>query len=176
MLYDLADSMQLFEVRLEAVHQVLEGLEYLHGLGIMHREIKLTNMMVSLEPTLRAVITVITDLGDATFECTSADHRKGTIPFLAPEIILLKEKEEAKERALAEKTSGYKYATANEVTQPAVVYNNSIDLWALGICAYLLFYQKKCSWSRVNAEVYHNIMTDSGSESGIADVIADMIA
>lgn len=52
----------------------------------MHRDIQLENIIASTEP-LRGVII---DFGAAAWNPTSNDHLKGTIRYLAPEIIGLK--------------------------------------------------------------------------------------
>jgi serine/threonine protein kinase len=54
----------------------------------MHRDIKPENILASAAP----IRGVIIDFGCATWEKTSKDHMKGTIRYLAPEIIALKEK------------------------------------------------------------------------------------
>jgi serine/threonine protein kinase len=53
----------------------------------MHRAIKPDNILASPYPT-RAVII---DFGCASWETSSKDHMKGTVRYLAPEIIVLKE-------------------------------------------------------------------------------------
>lgn len=68
--------------------QMLEGLAFIHNEKCMHRDIKPQNILISRSP-LRAVII---DFGWAIWDRTSADHRKGTIRYLAPAIIALKEK------------------------------------------------------------------------------------
>lgn len=80
----------------------------------MHRDIKLASAPPS---PLRAVII---DFGAATFAPTSNDHMKGTIRYLAPEIMALK----------------------HGTTRPGTVYDKSADVWAAGVTAYEVL----CGW------------------------------
>ncbi len=96
--------------RLSLFEQMLEGLAFLHAEGCMHRDIKPDNVLASSSP-LRAVII---DFGCATWDKTSKDHMKGTIRYLAPEIIALKEN-------TSTRNSGY---------------DMSADVWSMGLTAY----------------------------------------
>jgi serine/threonine protein kinase len=70
---------------LECVHQVAEGLEYAHNQGVVHRDIKPTNLLLDHSGTVR-----ILDMGLARIGPTgSVDAQKGsllgTVDFMAPE-------------------------------------------------------------------------------------------
>lgn len=66
----------------------LNGMSYLHDQkGIMHRDISPGNLAITSFSKPRGIII---DLDAATTDSTSTDHMKGTLPFLAPEIIALK--------------------------------------------------------------------------------------
>lgn len=88
--------------------QTLEGLQFLHANGCMHRDIKLDNILASQKP-LQAVII---DFGCATWDTESLDHGVGTIRYLAPEVLDLK----------------YESST--------VPYTRSVDVWSLGLTMY----------------------------------------
>ncbi|EFA12969.1 serine/threonine-protein kinase grp [Tribolium castaneum] len=68
--------------------QLLNGLHYLHNLGIVHRDIKPENLLINDDGVLK-----ISDFGMATlFRCKGKerllDRRCGTKPYCAPEILL----------------------------------------------------------------------------------------
>lgn len=79
----------------------------------MHRDIKPGNIVISTTP-LQAVII---DFGCATWHTSSRDHMQGTIRYLAPEILALKEGK-----------------------APLVAtYGPKGDVWGLGLSMYELF-------------------------------------
>ena len=131
----LALSSRPYEFRLNAMHQVSQGLAHLHARGIMHRDLKPTNlMMVSYDPPWAIII----DYGSATFEETSRDHRKGTIAYLAPEVLQLKKDESQLQK------DGLQLSKEEPRGKP---YDNRCDIWGVGLCTYQLFYQQSCEWT-----------------------------
>jgi serine/threonine protein kinase len=94
--------------RITLCMQALDGLNFLHTNGCMHRDIKLDNILASPKP-LQAVII---DFGCATWDIQSLDHGVGTIRYLAPEVLDIK----------------YESST--------VPYNRSVDIWSLGLTMY----------------------------------------
>ncbi|KIX05274.1 uncharacterized protein Z518_06146 [Rhinocladiella mackenziei CBS 650.93] len=151
---DLTLSNQLYDVRLSAFQQVLEGLAHLHHHGIMHRDIKPTNMMmVSYHP----VHAIIIDYGSATFDTTSLDHYCGTISYLAPEILKLK------------------YPKDDSEQEP---YDCRVDIWAMGLSGYQLFFQEPCKWEKgVNDTTHKEIVRNLRSRpASVADVLRKMVA
>ncbi|KIW22054.1 uncharacterized protein PV07_12546 [Cladophialophora immunda] len=76
-------------IRWRAFHQGAQGIRYFHSFGVIHRDLKFGNILVVQLDPLRVVIT---DFGHATTFTNSQDHMKGTISYLPPEIIELKEK------------------------------------------------------------------------------------
>lgn len=72
-----------------AFHQGAQGVRYFHSFGIIHRDLKLSNILVAQLNPLRVVVT---DFGHATTATNSQDHMKGTVSYLPPEILELKER------------------------------------------------------------------------------------
>ena len=115
--------------RLSLIEQMLEGLAFIHSRGCMHRDIRPENVLVSSSP-LQAVII---DFGCATFDKTSKDHMKGTIRYLAPEVIALK------------------HGTASNDS----TYNMSVDIWSLGLTAHeLLSGSRTPRFSEITRKIY----------------------
>ncbi|MCJ1402227.1 hypothetical protein MMC11_005447 [Xylographa trunciseda] len=115
--------------QLTLLKDYLAGLLHLHDKGIMHRDIKPANMAVK---SLQVPIGVILDLDSAITSPTSIDHNQGTVPYLAPEIIALKEWDSSKPMPPA--------------------YENSVDIWALGLSMFTLLTKKHWSWRPFSTE------------------------
>ena len=122
----------------------LTGLACLHGKGVMHRDIKPNNLgVVSLAPPKG----VILDLDGATRGKSSDDHLQGTIPFLAPEIIRLKQ------------WSKLSAEVAEQTAKPEQ-YGPTVDIWALGLSAFMLCTGRLLPWKVVNMQGYEQFMED----------------
>lgn len=103
----------------------MSGLSYLHEQkGIMHRDISPGNLAVT---SLNEPRGVILDLDAATRSVSSTDHMKGTLPYLAPEIMALKNWD-------------------GSCKQPPP-YEKSIDTWALGLIMYALYTGQPFDWA-----------------------------
>ena len=100
------------------------GLSHLHEKGIMHRDIKPENLAIT---SIKDPTGVILDLDGATTSKTSTDHMQGTVPYLAPEIIALKD---WKPRHGPIPCS----------------YEKSDDIWALGLSMFALWTNHHWSW------------------------------
>lgn len=116
---------------LAVMAQFVSALEYIHHEGIMHRDIKPQNVGVVVHSDNLRII--ILDFGHAIKSPESSDHTKGTIPYLAPEVIALKK------------------------GSSSTPYNNSVDVWGMGLCMFALTSQSRVSWSRVSRKRYDGI-------------------
>ena len=75
---------------LEFFRQVASGLDYAHRVGIVHRDVKPSNLMLHFEKGTREQVAKITDFGVAKFvsqQMTQAGSMMGTPNYMAPEQI-----------------------------------------------------------------------------------------
>lgn len=113
-------------VKSTLLRDYLRGLSYLHDQKhVMHLDLKPSNLAVL---SLDYPKGVILDLDSATADATSTDHMKGTIPYLAPEVIKLKAWEESKS------------------SQRPPPFDKSVDIWALGLSMYALHFGRPWHW------------------------------
>ncbi|XP_078541726.1 serine/threonine-protein kinase H2 [Lissotriton helveticus] len=94
----------------KVLHMVLDGIRYLHGLGITHRDLKPENLLY-YHPGADSKI-LVTDFGLASSGRKGGDWSMmtvcGTPEYIAPEILLRRP------------------------------YSNAVDMWALGVITYIL--------------------------------------
>lgn len=80
-LYDYTDTLAL-DQRFLRIGRVISALEYLHNLGIIHRDLKGENILLDKNNQVR-----LTDLGLATGSGDLCACRSGTVEYMAPEVI-----------------------------------------------------------------------------------------
>ena len=91
------------------IYKILKGLSYLHSYGIIHRDIKSENILITYNKDEELDIR-INDFGLSKIlgPCEFTDESCGTLSYVAPEVLLNKK------------------------------YNNLVDSWSLGVTSYLL--------------------------------------
>ena len=106
-----------------------QALQYCHSNGIMHRDIKLENILVSVDDDGKIYDVKLADFGKAIkFSVDDAGisqkfrHICGTTGYLAPEMLRLKQPE-------MKTIKDQNYCTG---------YDYRIDIWALGIVLYTM--------------------------------------
>lgn len=126
----------------EFIKQTSDGLVYLHKNNIIHRDIKLHNVLMINDKKKNDIIFKISDFGFACYDLTTLiDNdihevmRKkyyklcGTPYYMAPEIILNMNK--------LENITIYK---GDSNLQSTFFYDKKIDIWSYGICIYELIF------------------------------------
>jgi serine/threonine protein kinase len=95
--------------------QLIGGVAWIHQNEVIHRDIKPSNMgLQSLHPP----VAMIFDFGHSTTDTSSLDHYKGTISYLAPEVLKIK------------------------YLRSKIPYTKCVDNWSLGICICELVFRK----------------------------------
>ena len=120
----IADVMEThdnsIQTKLHLFCDYLSGLAYLHEQkGIIHHDIKPANLVITSLSNPRGVII---DLDSASWSRSSTDHMKGTVSYLAPEVIALKQ--------------GHRGNS----------FDNKVDVWALGVSIYQLDTGRSMPW------------------------------
>lgn len=73
------------EEAINIITQLLEAVQFTHGYGVIHRDIKPQNIFYSMDGTVK-----LGDFGIATYTGISTDRKQkifGSLPYLAPEVI-----------------------------------------------------------------------------------------
>jgi len=120
--------------------QVVSGLKYIHEKNIIHRDIKLHNILIKYEND--RLCFKISDFGFSCYDlsCISKDnisemmYKKyyklcGTPYYMAPEIIL--------NMNYMENIALY---NKNKQLKTSFIYNKGIDIWSFAICIYELMF------------------------------------
>ncbi|XP_032984000.1 serine/threonine-protein kinase H1 isoform X4 [Rhinolophus ferrumequinum] len=122
----------------QVLQMVLDGVRYLHALGITHRDLKPENLLYYHPGTDSKII--ITDFGLASARKKGDDCLMkttcGTPEYIAPEVLVRKP------------------------------YTNSVDMWALGVIAYILLSGTMPFEDDNRTRLYRQILRGSASEDG----------
>lgn len=93
------------ENKLAIFRQVAQAVDYCHGQGIMHRDIKMENILVNVDQNGQVTDLKLADFGFACKDqvLTSQDHFCGSLPYMSPEQL-----------------------------QENGTYDKSVDVWSMG--------------------------------------------
>ena len=122
--------------------QLLEGIEFLHAINVMHRDIKPLNMVVVSTSAGRPEARLI-DFGMAQVGLESDAYGAGTCSYLAPEM----------------------WAGAEKRTRDR--YTEKVDIFAFGLSMYQFLCHQPCNWYRVDRDAEGNISESFLTEIGI---------
>ncbi|KAG7664767.1 RAD53 [[Candida] subhashii] len=117
--------------------QILEGIAYVHKLGISHRDLKPDNILIMQDDP---IFVKITDFGLAKFSDNSTFMKTfcGTLAYVAPEII-----------------TG-KYGSSQQQS-PHDNYSSLVDMWSLGCLVYVLLTSHLPFNGKTQAQMFQKI-------------------
>ncbi|CAG8449273.1 12817_t:CDS:10 [Funneliformis caledonium] len=96
--------------------ELLSALKHLHANGVIHRDIKLSNILADANNEIK-----LADFGISSLTPTSTTAMVGTIPYMAPDVVLV---------------------------GPDRPYDTKVDIWAIGVCILELL-TGKAAWGRI---------------------------
>mgnify|MGYP002860708293 CR=1 FL=1 len=134
------------------IYQIAKGLEYLQKFGIVHRDIKPDNIMISKKEKDSNIIIKIMDFGFSRIVSKEEKLMEGfgTLYYAAPELI------------------------------QNLPYNLEIDIWSLGVIIYYIFTGCYPFTGKTEDEIEENILEENvefkdGEWETISDKVKDLI-
>jgi serine/threonine protein kinase len=134
------------------IYQIAQGLEYLQKFGIVHRDIKPDNIMISKKEKDSNIIIKIMDFGFSRIVSKEEKLMEGfgTLYYAAPELI------------------------------QNLPYNLEIDIWSLGVIIYYIFTGCYPFSGKTEDEIEENILEENvefkdGEWETISDKVKDLI-
>ena len=121
--------------------QLLEGIEFLHSINVMHRDIKPLNMVVCM--SAGRLEARLIDFGMAQIGLESDSYTAGTCSYLAPEM----------------------WAGAESRTRDK--YTEKVDIFAFGLSMYQFLCHRPCDWDRADADADGDINESFLTEIGM---------
>ncbi|SMY30135.1 unnamed protein product [Zymoseptoria tritici ST99CH_1A5] len=152
--------------------QTADACAYLHEQGIMHRDLKPAN--VALQPVNPSISpqsqhSILGAPGSAQFQvyigqakraASSENHMVGTITYLAPETMLLKDRPRPTSRAAA-----------------VPPYTSKVDIWALGLCCWQVLVGRTLTDNDQAMQVAREVVEEFGQNPSnrLWGVVAEML-
>lgn len=155
----------------EVSRQVLRGIEYVHGMGISHRDLKPDNILVVTEDPL---VVKISDFGLAKMvqsEDTFLRTFCGTMLYLAPEVYpgytaaIVANKNSVKRKRNPREEAGREGGRNDKQKRR---YNQAVDMWSLGCVIHMLL-TGKTPFEGKNADDMLRIISKGYTNTGLLE-------
>ncbi|KAL4504221.1 hypothetical protein ABPG72_021059 [Tetrahymena utriculariae] len=95
-----------FEIKLEFLVEIIQGIQSLHEMGITHRDLKTDNILIAQDKKTFHYYLKISDFGISSLSMDNLQSKVGTVVYMAPEIL----------------SQAY--------------YDYKVDIWSFGIIAF----------------------------------------
>lgn len=112
--------------------QLMSGISYLHAMGIIHRDIKPQNLLVTTRGQLKIIDFGVSKVLSMWNQSDSCQNYEGSPLFQAPEVV-----------SGQQEYAGYK-----------------VDVWSAGVTLYLMIYHKYPFTSDALLDLYDKILSD----------------
>lgn len=122
--------------------QTLCGLAYLHGQGILHRDLKADNILLDLDGTCKISDFGISKRSADAYINDITNSMQGSVFWMAPEVI------RAQSQALLPSNSSSAGMDTNQALNQG--YSAKVDIWSLG-CVVLEMFAGRRPWSKEEA-------------------------
>lgn len=128
----------------EIVRQVLLAVQYVHSMGISHRDLKPDNILIS---GFNPVSVKVADFGLAKLQAQGTFLKTfcGTLSYLAPEILLSRQQSEH-------------WVTSSTPQQRTAVYTRLVDIWSIGCLAYVILTGCMPFGGSTQEELYRSVL------------------
>ncbi|CAB4252717.1 serine/threonine/tyrosine protein kinase RAD53 [Maudiozyma barnettii] len=133
----------------EITRQILEAIEYIHSMGISHRDLKPDNILIEQDDP---VLIKITDFGLAKVQATESGLKTfcGTLAYVAPEVL------------------NNRSGTSNNDEQHNE-YSNMVDMWSLGCLVYVILTSHLPFSGSTEPDLYEKIIHGSYHDAPLRD-------
>jgi serine/threonine protein kinase len=151
------------------LHQLAHGMRHLHGINIVHRDIKPQNVLIT-----SAGVVKISDMGLAkklesdSLSLSTAAH--GTVGWQAPELIIARVESSSEDSSINNKSSG---SADGKAGGHRVKVSKRVDIFSLGCLFYYVLTRKHPFGDRLIRE--SNIVTNQHQLVGISSEAMDMV-
>ncbi|SMN22125.1 similar to Saccharomyces cerevisiae YPL153C RAD53 Protein kinase, required for cell-cycle arrest in response to DNA damage [Maudiozyma saulgeensis] len=144
----------------EITRQILEAVEYIHSMGISHRDLKPDNILIEQDDP---VLIKITDFGLAKVQATESGLKTfcGTLAYVAPEVL--------NNRSGTTTSNNSNTNGGGNSDEHYNEYSNMVDMWSLGCLVYVILTSHLPFSGNSEADLFEKIIHGSYHDAPLRD-------